>query len=68
MKEHMLLEKAYIYPLPKSTPDMIGFEYDSKKGFWIDVNTKEPFVMNSLYPGARSKKCDVETGEDQKGE
>jgi len=68
MKEHLLLEKAYIYPVPKSTPDMSGFEYDAQGGYWIDSVTKEPFVMNSAYPGTRSKKCDVETGEDQKGE
>jgi hypothetical protein len=68
MKEHLLLEKAYTYPLPKSVPDMQGCKFDQLNGFWIMEESGEPFVLDGSNPGPRSKKCDLETGEDQKGE
>ena len=68
MRQHLLLEKAYLYPLPKSGPDMRGCRFDHKKGFWVMEETGEPFVLDRSNPGPRSKKCDLETGEDQKGE
>lgn len=68
MKEHLLLEKAYIYPLPKSTPDMHGCRFDHPNGFWVMEESGEPLVLDLSGQGPRSKKCDLETGEDQKGE
>lgn len=67
MMNHILLEKAFIYPLPKSDPDMSGMTYDNKRGFWVQGNGK-PAVSDPAFSGPRSKKCDIETGEDQKGE
>ncbi len=66
--EHILLEKAYVYPLPKE--DFVPDEciYDNKRGYWILEKTKRPFILSEYSRPPRSKKCDVETGEDQKGE
>ena len=59
MKNHILLEKAYIYPLPKSKPEMDGCSYKEHLGYW---------VIDQSRPKPQSKKSDQETGEDQKGE
>lgn len=67
MKSHILLEKAFVYPLPQCPPDMQGLFFDSKKGFWINEEGM-PAVSIEAFAGPRSKKCDIETGEDQKGE
>lgn len=68
MKKHILLEKAFIYPLPKTQPDMNGCYFDFKAGYWkIDINAS-PVVFGSDRPKPQSKKADVETGEDKKGE
>lgn len=68
MKEHILLDKAYIY---EDVPDKLVPEscfYDREGGFWRLRNTGEVMMIgnNAQRPG--TKKCDVETGEDQKGE
>ncbi len=64
---HILLRKAFIYPLPKEHPNMSGMLYDHKRGFWVDAAGR-PAVTDPNFHGPRSKKCDIETGEDQKGE
>lgn len=68
MKRHLLLEKAYIYPLPtkQSSPD--GCTFNDNKGYWVYDKTSQPLVTLKEHPKLETKKCDVETGEDQKGE
>lgn len=68
MKEHLLLQKAYIYPLPKSTLEMDGYQFDCKNGYWVTKVSGRPLVLDKSNSVPRSKKCDIETGEDQKGE
>lgn len=68
MKKHILLEKAYVYPLPKVRPEMSEYKFDYRYGYWVTKDSDEPFVSDKSNPGPRSKKCDIETGEDQKGE
>lgn len=65
--EHILLKKAHRYTNPETSKVLGDYAYNSKKGYWISglgealVNSKNPPIQNS-------KKCDRETGEDQKGE
>lgn len=68
MKEHLLIEKAYIYPVPRQQLKVEGCKYDRKNGYWIQEETGEPMVFDRRHPGPQTKKCDIETGEDQKGE
>lgn len=68
MKEHLLLEKAYIYPVEKTYPKMEGCEFDGKKGYWVISDSGVPLILHNEIIGPRTKKCDIETGEDQKGE
>jgi hypothetical protein len=66
--KHLLLEKAYIYPLPKEEPIMAGCSFDVEKGYWVLNDMDIPLILNIRGLIPRSKKADVETGEDQKGE
>jgi hypothetical protein len=68
MKKHLLLEKAYVYPLPKATPETSGYKFDCKSGYWVVEKSGKPVVLDRANLGLSSKKCDLETGEDQKGE
>lgn len=68
MKNHILLEKAYIYPLPKSKPEMDGCSYKEHLGYWVIDKSNTPFIFDQSRPKPQSKKSDQETGEDQKGE
>ncbi len=67
MSKHILLEKAFIYPLPKKEPDMAGCIFDSQAGYW-KMEDKTPFILAADRPRPQSKKCDIETGKDRKGE
>ena len=68
MKGHILLEKAYVYDdvTQKLTPE--GCSYDRDSGFWRLNSTSEAMMISNHAQKPQSKKCDVETGEDQKGE
>lgn len=68
MKKHILLENAHVYPLPRKHPQMKGYSYSDEKGYWTSKASLEAYVYNKDEEKPRTKKCDVETGEDQKGE
>ena len=68
MAQHVLLKHATRRPY-RDTPKLPeGATYDPMLGFWM-LNG-EPLVRSTQFGGGRSvtKKCDHETGEDQKGE
>jgi len=66
-QEHVLIEFATKRPY-SNTPIMPeGAIYNKERGYWI--KNGEPLVSyNSEYGTRVTKKCDIETGEDQKGE
>ncbi len=68
MKEHILVEKAFRYSEPTVEPVPINCTYQMKKGYWINNSTGEVMMLSSDQQRPQSKKCDRETGEDQKGE
>jgi hypothetical protein len=68
MKKHILIDKARVYPEPESTPKPPNCTYDLQRGFWIDDNRKIPMMHSDNPKKPQSKKADIETGEDQKGE
>ena len=60
MKQHILLEQAHRYPSQTAVNSLKGCSFQQEKGYW---------VMESDDPKPpTTKKCDRETGEDQKGE
>ena len=67
MTEHILIQHAKRKPF-SITPDMpAGSTFDQKKGYWVK-DGKKLVTQDSKYGSTVSKKCDQETGEDQKGE
>ncbi|MFR1723041.1 hypothetical protein [Emergencia timonensis] len=68
MKEHILLEKAFRYTEPTHIEPPAGYEYQPQRGYWANINTGEALMMGDDPRPMQTKKCDRETGEDQKGE
>ncbi len=73
MKEnHFLLTKAYIYPKEISISDPKDCEYCLRVGVWFwrfnNLNLVLVKSSNPRRPDPHTKKHDIETGEDLKGE
>ena len=67
MSEHILIKYATIFPY-KEKPDLPKDAiYDEAKGYWI-INNKPLISMKEYNDDPVTKKCDMETGEDLKGE
>ena len=69
MKKHILLEKAFIYnePLEKNLSPQ-DCTYNELKGYWVTNENSEVMMLSENAKIPQTKKEDVETGEDQKGE
>ncbi len=67
LQNHLLIQLAKRKPFLQ-TPEMPeGSAFDHKRGIWMYEN--EPLVSHKSKFGTQAtKKCDMETGEDQKGE
>lgn len=68
MKQHILIEKAYRYSNPEVLNNPENCTYDMSKGYWSINASKQPMVLSDAGRMLGTKKCDRETGEDQKGE
>lgn len=67
MQQHILIKLATKKPYTEEPEMPEGSFYDMAKGYWIKAG--ESLVSYTSDYGTRAtKKCDVETGEDQKGE
>lgn len=66
--KHLLIEKAFIYDIPNTANNMSCHVYDSAKGFWVNSETGISSINDASFLPPRSKKADIETGEDKKGE
>lgn len=65
---HILLQKALIYKKRKEIESPKGFTFDSRIGAWIN-NLDKTFLINAEgFQALSTKKNDIETGEDQKGQ
>jgi hypothetical protein len=66
---HILLTRIVSFVKEEmKAPD--GFNYLSSEGMWVANNNQYEVLVKSPGPGRPpmgTKKCDVETGEDQKG-
>ena len=68
MARHILLEKAYEYAVPNSIDEPTGCTFNHDKGYWTSNITGTPMMEGKHAKKLVTKKCDRETGEDQKGE
>lgn len=67
MKEHILLERARRYPEPTRVLTPVGYVFQEASGYGAKDGTNRPMMLDNPRCVA-TKKCDIETGEDQKGE
>ena len=68
MNKHILIEKAYVYDEIKDVDRPKNCYYDRENGFWRCENDDAIMMMSDTPQKPSTKKCDIETGEDQKGE
>lgn len=68
MKEHILIENAFVYNVTASNVEPKGCSYLQKEGYWVNNSDGEIMMLSSSRMPSQTKKCDRETGEDQKGE
>lgn len=66
--KHPLLERAQKYPYRNINLSPADCWYDNTVGAWRLISTGELWVEMSNRIGPCTKKNDIETGEDQKGE
>lgn len=71
-KNHFLLQRAFVYPKGFTAKEPKNCKYHSKFGAWFRYfGGRQLVLMKSSFPDMpdpRTKKADIETGEDLKGE
>lgn len=65
---HLLLAMAKTFPVYAGDLAPQGCHYDLFQGVWIIDGTDSLLVESPNRPRPMTKKRDIETGEDQKGE
>lgn len=68
VSDHVVIKQIITFPIPASPMIPGGFTYSFVDGMWVDSETNQPLVQTAHMRDPESKKNDVETGEDQKGE
>lgn len=68
IRKHILLDHAKSYPVSNGDLSPPGCEYDLILGAWTLEKSHQLLVDTPERPKLRTKKFDIETGEDQKGE
>ena len=68
MPKHILLEQAFRYNAPITVEKPEACTFNHRKGYWISDLTGQALMESAEYRPSTTKKCDRETGEDQKGE
>lgn len=68
MTEHILLKKAKRYEISSFFPTPDDCTFISCSGYWVSNISGKPMMLGDNPRKPKSKKYDIETGEDQKGE
>ncbi len=70
MNEHILVLKAKRYDVSKVQTEPVFCTFFQKEGYWTDDASGIPMMLmdDPKRQKPQTKKFDVETGEDQKGE
>jgi len=68
MKEHILLIKAKRYEVETILPVPNNCIFQASSGYWVNTITGDPMMLGDNPNKPITKKYDIETGEDQKGE
>lgn len=68
MMKHILLNRALKYRKRKDITPPSNYEYNSILGMWYNLTDGEPLIFADSFKAQATKKFDIETGEDNKGE
>lgn len=81
VKAHLLISRAFRFPASPAPKPVVGWIYRRDRGAWVDaddpdrpmaddraLNAEDPKPRPKPKPDPMSKKADMETGEDMKGE
>lgn len=66
--KHILLRKAIVYKTRKNIHPPKDYVYDFNLGAWVNKISGLLLVNSDDYIGQGTKKLDIETGEDNKGQ
>jgi hypothetical protein len=66
--EHILLKTAFNYKKRKEIEPPKNFKYNNIIGAWLSKTDDSLLVNHKDFPQIGTKKHDIETGEDQKGQ
>ncbi|MCH7411474.1 hypothetical protein MM239_18950 [Belliella sp. DSM 111904] len=66
--KHILLNRAFKYRKRKDINPPKDYDYNSILGAWFNINSKSPLIFAEDFKAQGTKKLDVETGEDNKGQ
>lgn len=67
---HLLIEEAKCQPEASPTslqPGLLEAAYHQEAGLWLSVKDGSPWVHHPEFSGPKTKKFDIESGEDEKG-
>lgn len=67
-EKHLLLKYGTTYERFSGSLAPTGCSYDRRVGAWVVSGTDTLFVETPNREGPKTKKMDIETGEDQKAE
>lgn len=69
MKQNLVINQAFKYEVKSSKIDIpTNYIYNVALGYWVNKITETPMVLDPEGIKPRTKKDDIETGEDRKGE
>lgn len=66
--KHILFEKALVYRKRKDISPPQNYVYDYILGAWKNVNNNLLLINSKDFKAQSTKKLDIETGEDHKGQ
>jgi len=66
--KHILLNKAFEYKKRKDITPTEDYVYNSFLGAWFNIQNELPLIFANDFKGQGTKKFDIETGEDNKGQ
>lgn len=65
---HLLINRAKRYDAESTVTVLEKYKFHGRSGYWINIDTGMPMMLDSCPLKCGTKKEDIETGEDQKGE
>jgi len=69
MKENLVIHQAFKYEVGSFKIEIpTNYGYNADSGYWVNEITKTPMVLDPEGIKPRTKKEDIETGEDRKSE